>query len=179
MSIDRRVLILGASGAGKSTLARIIGDRCGLPVVHLDKLYWQPGWRPPEPKQFRDRVATAAYGPRWVIDGNYASTMDLRLPRATTVIWLDLPRRVYFPRTVWRFLLNWRGQRADVGPECPERFDLGFFRDWVWGYPRHSRERHRALLAGLSPPTIAIRLASRGDVRRFIAALPHALDETA
>lgn len=39
----KRILILGCGGAGKSTLARRLGAATGLPVVHLDGLYWQPG----------------------------------------------------------------------------------------------------------------------------------------
>ena len=40
----RRALVIGSGGAGKSTLARELGARAGLPVVHLDRLYWRPGW---------------------------------------------------------------------------------------------------------------------------------------
>jgi adenylate kinase family enzyme len=40
----KRILIIGCGGAGKSTLARQLGDKLGLPVVHLDKLFWHPGW---------------------------------------------------------------------------------------------------------------------------------------
>src|SRR5215475_4191315 len=102
MVIAQRILIIGPSGAGKSTLARCIGERLGLPVVHLDAINWNPGWVQTEVEPFRRRVAEAAAGEAWVMDGNYSAHLDLRLPRAQAVIWLDLPRFVYFPRALWR-----------------------------------------------------------------------------
>jgi adenylate kinase family enzyme len=107
MPLPKRILVFGPSGAGKSTLARHIGARLGIPVVHLDMIYWNPGWVPVEREPFRERVAEAAAGDAWVMDGNYTNHLDLRLPRAQAVIWLDLPRYVYFPRTVWRMIRHY------------------------------------------------------------------------
>src|SRR5262245_28035011 len=71
MPTPRRIRIFGPNGAGKSTLARILGERLCLPVVHLDALFWNPGWVPTEKNQFREKVAKAAAASMWVIDGNY------------------------------------------------------------------------------------------------------------
>ena len=84
------------AGRGKSTLARAIGARLDIAVVHLDALFWNPGWVQTEPAVFRARVAATAAHDAWVMDGNYTGTLDLRLARASAVIWLDLPRLVYF-----------------------------------------------------------------------------------
>jgi adenylate kinase family enzyme len=62
MPVPKRILILGRSGAGKSTLARRIGERLGLPVVHLDAINWKPGWVQTEIGRFRERAAEAAAG---------------------------------------------------------------------------------------------------------------------
>jgi adenylate kinase family enzyme len=126
MPVPKRILILGASGAGKSTLARHIGERLGIPVVHPDALYWNPGWVQTEVGRFRERVADAAGCDTWVIDSNYTARLNLCLPRIEAVIWLDLPRYVYFPRSVWRMIRNYGCERGDVGPGCPERFELSF-----------------------------------------------------
>jgi adenylate kinase family enzyme len=176
MSLPKRILVFGPSGAGKSTLARHIGARLGIPVVHLDVIYWNPGWVPVEREPFRERVAEAAAGDAWVMDGNYSNHLDLRLPRAQAVIWLDLPRRVYFPRTVWRMIRHYGRERGDVGPGCPEWFDLPFLRDWVWAYPTHSRARHAALMADLPAGIHGIILRSPAAVKKFTAGLPHSLD---
>src|SRR6516225_379561 len=96
----KRIVILGPCGAGKSTLARRIGERLGLPVVHLDRFFWNPGWVQTEEATFRARVEKAAEGDAWVMDGNYTNPAPInhRLSRAHAVIWLDLPRHIYFPR---------------------------------------------------------------------------------
>jgi adenylate kinase family enzyme len=119
MPAAKRILILGPSGAGKSTLARRIGARLGLPVVHLDTFYWNPGWIESEASRFRTRLAEAAAGDAWVMDGNYTAHLDLRLPRTEAVIWLDLPRHVYFSRAVWRSIGTPGASATTLAPAAP------------------------------------------------------------
>ncbi len=176
MPLPKRILVFGPSGAGKSTLARQIGKHLGIPVVHLDVIYWNPCWVPTEREPFRERVAEAAAGEAWVIDGNYSSHLDLRLPRTQAIIWLDLPRYVYFPRAVWRMIRHYGRERGDVGAGCPERFDLSFLRDWVWTYPARSRAQHAALMADLPVGIHGIILRSTAEVATFTARLPYSLD---
>ncbi|ADB34559.1 putative DNA topology modulation protein FlaR [Kribbella flavida DSM 17836] len=85
----KRVVVVGNSGAGKSRLSALLGERWGLPVVYLDPLFWGPGWVQPEMAEWRRRVADAVAADTWVVDGNYGSTFDLRLPRADLVVWVD------------------------------------------------------------------------------------------
>ena len=177
MPSPRRILILGPSGAGKSTLARGIGAALAIPVVHLDHLFWQLGWVESDETTFRARIAEAAAGEAWVMDGNYSRTLDLRLPRAGTVIWLDLPRHVYFPSAVWRSIRNYGRTRSDIGPDCREQFNIAFFRDWVWTYKHRARDRQARFMAELPAGIRGIVLTSRREVNRFVARLPGALDE--
>src|SRR5262249_26373583 len=176
MPVPKRILILGPSAAGKSTLARRIGKCLGLPVVHLDTFHWNPGWIGSEPSRFRERLAQAAAGDAWVMDGNYTSHLDLRLPRTQAVIWLDLPRYVYFSRAVWRSMRNYGRERDDLGPGCPEQFDLWFLTNWVWNYKTRSRANHTQLMASLPAGNRPIILRSRREVRQFENNLPRSLD---
>jgi hypothetical protein len=88
-----------------------------------------------------------------------------------------LPRYVYFARSVWRAIRNLGRQRGDVGPGCLQRFELSFFRDWVWTYPTRSRAQHAQLLANL--PANAIILRSAVEVAKFANDLPRSLDSGA
>ncbi|HSX80547.1 MAG TPA: adenylate kinase, partial [Candidatus Saccharimonadia bacterium] len=99
-TIGRRISIRGATGSGKTTLGHILGQRCSLPVVELDALYWLPNWQAKPLDQFRIDVqaALAACPQGWVCVGNYSQVQDLVLSQANTVLWLRLPFRISF----WR-----------------------------------------------------------------------------
>ncbi|MGE0699803.1 MAG: topology modulation protein [Hyphomicrobiaceae bacterium] len=167
----RRILIIGPSGSGKSWLAQKVGSGLGLEVIHLDKVYWQPGWTAPDTTTWRERVTDLTAGDAWVMDGNYNRTLPARLQRAHAIIWLDLPRRIYFPRAVWRSLRHYGRVRQDSAEGCPERLDPDFICKYVWTYPQR-RDQDAALMAGLPPHVRGFALRSRRDVRQFVAGLP-------
>lgn len=132
----QRVLIIGPCGSGKSTLARQLGDHLNLPVYYMDQLGWLPGWVETEKEELRENLKSIVATDRWLIEGNYGSTLNLRLPRADSVIYLDFP----ICRCIWWLLrrtLRYRGRtRPDMTEGCPERFDIDFFRYvllWNWG----------------------------------------------
>jgi adenylate kinase family enzyme len=134
----RRVVILGPGGAGKSTLARELGARTGLPVFHLDRYYWKPGWVPTPDDEWAARQRELFAGDRWIADGNYSRTLHERLARADTIVLLD-----FSPwRTVTRILRRTTRNhgRAIQADGCPERYDWEFTR-WVATYRRRSRPR--------------------------------------
>jgi len=164
------VLVIGSGGAGKSTLARRIGERTGLPVIHLDALYWRLGWVEAPPDEWTGTVAALLEGDRWVMDGNYGRTLEQRLRACDTVVFLDLPRLV----CAWRVLaraVRYRGRsRPDMAPGCPERMTWDFLR-WVWAYPRRSRPGVLRRLAALDGGQTVIVLRSGAQVERFVATL--------
>ena len=89
--IGHRVLVDGMMGSGKSTFARALAAKTGLPVIHLDVHYWKPGWVRPSDDEWRERQRALLAGDTWIIDGNYNETLALRLERAETVVFLDVP----------------------------------------------------------------------------------------
>ena len=87
-----RIIIIGCSGAGKSTLALALKEKLGLPVVHLDQLWWQEGWQHVTREEFDARLDMALQMDRWIIDGNYSRTMEARLAKCDTILYLDFNR---------------------------------------------------------------------------------------
>ena len=100
----KRVAIIGsASGNGKTTLGRELARRLGVPFHEIDALNHGPAWTEASPEALRSRVEPLVAGDRWVIDGVYRGKLgDLVLAAADTIVWLDLPVRIWLPRLVRR-----------------------------------------------------------------------------
>ena len=159
-----RVAIVGSGGAGKTTLARALAAATGLPAVHLDEHQWKPGWVSTPGDEWRELQERLFAGPRWIADGNYGGTLDLRLSRADTVIVLALPRWQCLAGALRRKARNWG--RSVQAEGCPERIELGFLR-WIWRYPTDGRLKVDAALAR-HPHLDVVELTSRRAVRRFL-----------
>ncbi|MBX3493815.1 MAG: topology modulation protein [Parvibaculum sp.] len=166
----KRILVIGCSGGGKSTLARKLGEKLGLPVVHLDVLFWKPGWVESSYDEFRPKVAAAVAEDRWIIDGNFSRTFDIRLPRADTVVWVDQPRRVCLWRAFRRTLTLFGETRADLAPGCPEKFDPAFYR-FIWNFKRTHDAMIEAALTRDAAHAKQFRLRSDREISAFLAAL--------
>lgn len=78
----KRVLVVGCSGAGKSTVAKQLAEITGLPLIHLDRHYWLPGWEEPSRDAWRVIVESLSAQPEWIMDGTYSGTLQQRLARA-------------------------------------------------------------------------------------------------
>lgn len=170
----RRVAIIGPGGAGKTTLAVELGRRTGLPVVHLDRLYWRAGWVEPPGEDWARDHRQALSGDAWIADGNYGSTMAERLARTDTIVLMDPPPALCVARVARRTVRTHGRARADLPPGCVERFDvretLAFWR-YIW---RYRRERLPVVLERIRQAGAGARveiLRSRDDVRRFLASV--------
>ena len=165
------MLVIGSGGAGKSTLAARIGERTGLPVVHLDARYWRPGWVPTPDEEWDRVLAELAARDAWVMDGNYSRTLEPRLRACDAAVLLDLPRRVCLWRLVRRRVRFHRRPRPDMAAGCRERLTWEFVW-WVWTYRRRRRPRVLALLgAAAREGKHVVVLRSAAEVERFLASL--------
>ena len=166
----RRILVIGSGGAGKSTVALELGKRLALPVIHLDALYWRPGWLESPTHEWQQIVEGLLTEDRWIIDGNYGGTLDLRLSAADTVVFLDLPRWLCLWRVIKR-RLRFHGQsRPDMAAGCPERLTGEFLR-WIWFYPKRRREGILERLRHVAQEKEVVVLHSPREVRYFLEGL--------
>jgi adenylate kinase family enzyme len=94
--MSKRILIIGNSGAGKSILGGKLAAKLAISVVDLDRLHWEDtGYaRKRDPDTARQLVAAAAAGDAWIIEGVYGWLASVALPRATDLVWLDMPWEV-------------------------------------------------------------------------------------
>lgn len=163
-----RVAVIGPGGAGKSTLARKLGEATGLPVVHLDREHWRPGWVEPPRDEWESRVRELAAGERWIIDGNYGGTMEARLARADTIVFLDFGRLLCLRGAISRRVRYRNRARPDMTAGCDERLTWEFVK-WIWDYRRSRRPGILALLAaaGAQGKRVAI-LRDRIQAEQFV-----------
>ena len=161
-----RILIIGCGGAGKSTLARQLGEKLTLPVVHLDKLFWKPGWVEETQVEFDRKLALELKKPAWIMDGNFNRTMPQRLQKCDTIIYLDFSRLACLLGVFKRILTTYGTVRPDMGEGCPERFDLEFLK-WVWNYNNDKRQRNYQLLQQAAHAEKIV-LKNRRMVKQFL-----------
>jgi adenylate kinase family enzyme len=151
----RRILVIGPSGAGKSALAQRLGEATRLPVIHLDREYWQAGWKPTPDVEWKEKLDTLLERPEWVMDGSYHASLPRRIVRSDAVIFLDFPRSLCRYRVVKRILRSFGRTRPDLAPGCPEQLDWEFLR-WVWRWHDDIRPGVLQELSGAGPKLLTL-----------------------
>lgn len=162
----KRVVVIGSGGSGKSTFSRRLGRLTGLPVVHLDKLYWNPGWVKTPREAWISIIQSEIDKPEWIIDGNFGNTRAMRMAAADTIILLDLPRWLCMYRILKRWLTYREGSRLDMAEGCHERFDLEFIL-WVWNYPKEGKRRAIHEISRLEGKRVVI-LKTQREIDAFL-----------
>jgi adenylate kinase family enzyme len=144
----RRVVVVGPGGSGKTVFAERLSQRTGIPVVHLDRIFYRDGWNEVPREEAVGELERAIAGDRWIVDGNFLDAGDSRFARADTVVFLDPPRWLCLLRIVRRRIRDRGKERPDL--PGPEGLDWEFMK-WTWRYPHE-----------LDLPNV-VRLRSRAD----------------
>lgn len=163
-----RVAIIGCGGSGKTHLANRLAALLNVPLTHLDGVYYDVDWNPLPQEQFAGIQRDLVAAPRWLIEGNYAGTLPIRLAAADTAIFLDIAAVTCLAGIVRRRLRYRGGQHAQDG--VYDRLTWNFVR-YIWGYRRTMRPRVRQILAEHGGNARLITLTSRRDADRFVAQL--------
>lgn len=164
----RRIAIVGSGGAGKSTLARRLGEITGIEVIHLDRLFWRPGWVSISKEEFTEKAQEIIRTDSWIIDGNYSGTMELRFCYADTIIFLDFPLWTCLWGIFRRRLMYAGRTRPDMTEGCDEKLDLEFIL-WVLTFPFKRKKGIIEKLHKHSQGKDVLVLKSRRAVHSFIA----------
>ncbi len=166
----QRVLIIGNAGSGKSTFAKQLSKKLGLPLIHLDKLYWCGNWEHLSRDEFDTVLQAELEKPEWIIDGNFNRTIPHRLQYCDTVFFFDLPTVTCLSGITKRILSNYGRSRDDMGGNCIEHFDsqkLSLYRN-VMTFNRQHRKAYYSLLSK-APHVRVIVFHSRRKAGEFLA----------
>jgi adenylate kinase family enzyme len=167
--VKRVAVLASTSGSGKTTLARELARRLDAPFLELDALVHGPGWTETPDAELRALVEPVVAGERWVIDGAYRGKLgDLVLEGADTVVWLDLPLRIWLPRLLRRTIRRLRGKEP-LWNDNRETVRGAFFgRDALLPYAlRAYVERRRRYPVELASYPV-VRLRSPEEVERWL-----------
>lgn len=166
-----KIVIIGSSGAGKSTLARALGERLKIKVFHLDRYFWQPKWKE-KPVVLRRLILQRLIrnNEKWIIEGSYLDTSDIRLKAADTIIYLDIPASICFWRVLYRYFKHRHAQRPDLPEGCPEKLGLYYILK-VLGFPLFKREKLYKWLGKFNDEKKVYALQSKLEVEEFLSRL--------
>jgi adenylate kinase family enzyme len=137
-------------------------------LIHLDQLYWQPGWQEPSRELWLTLVQRELEREAWIMDGHMGGTIPLRLRAADTVVFFDFPTRVCVRRAALRLWKGYGNVRQDMADGCPERIDLAFLR-FILGFRRTRRPGVLEALAGFEGELMIFRQPR--DAERFLLGL--------
>lgn len=161
----KKIIVIGCPGSGKSTLSKELHRRTGLPLYHLDMMYWNADRTNVEKNIFLERLSAVLEEDEWIIDGNYQSTMDLRMQECDTVIFLDYPLDVCLDG-----ILERRGKpRSDMPWVEPKQYDEEFI-EFIKNYNFKSRPQVIKLLDTYFNKNILI-FKSRSEANSFLSRL--------
>lgn len=145
----QRILVLGSPGAGKSTLTQKIARKKQLPIISLDQLFWVDNETTITTEELKAALQPLLAEERWIMDGNFASTLPLRLERTDLILYLKVPRLKAMYRVIKRYW-SYRGKPNPSGN--PDRIDWEFLQ-YIWEFPqtqeplvkKHLKEASRAI----------------------------------
>ncbi len=133
----KRILIIGSPGSGKSTLSQYLKDKLNLPLYHMDMLYWYGNWEYVSRDELIGKIENILEKEKFIIDGNYSSTLKMRIKKADTIILLNYPTYLCLYRVLKRMIK--KENRSDMPETCKEKLDLKFL-IYVLNFKRKNKE---------------------------------------
>ena len=146
----KKVIVIGCPGSGKSTVSRALHNKTGIPLYHLDMMYWNADKTTVEKSVFLERLSVVLEKDEWIIDGNYGSTMELRMAACDTVIFLDYPLDVCLDGIKER-----RGKPRSDMPWIETEEDAEFI-EFIKNYNEQQKPKELELLKKYSDKNIII-----------------------
>ncbi len=167
----KRVLVLGCPGSGKTTFVRQLAAQVRLPVIHLDYYYHQKehDYYNHEP-DWIEKVSQLAARDKWIIDGNYGSSLDLRLKRADTVIVFDFPRSKSVYGVLKRRVQYHKKHREEMPSDWQEKINWEFLK-FVWNFKKTAGYKIATALAANDDQKAIFVFRTRKQANGYLAAL--------
>lgn len=159
----KKVIVIGCPGSGKSTFSRGLNKNTGIPLYHLDMMFWNSDKTTVERSVFLERLAAVLEKDEWIIDGNYSSTMEQRLEACDTVFFLDFPTELCLEGVRQR-----RGKPRDDIPWIETEEDAEFI-EFIKGYGERERPRVLELIEKYKDGRLVLTFKSREEADAYLS----------
>lgn len=136
----KKIIVVGNAGSGKTTFATRLSEILGLPLIHLDKEYWRPGWRETPREAWLEKHKSLIEKDEWIIDGTYGVLLKERFLEADAVMFMDISRPVCYFNIIRRRLKYNTKVRPDMPEDCPEFIRPDQLKK-IWYFPHGNRNR--------------------------------------
>jgi adenylate kinase family enzyme len=165
-----RIMIVGQPGSGKSTLAQALGERTGLPVIHIDRIHWTSGWVERSQAEKTRLCLEAEQQGQWIFEGGHSATWSSRIARADMLIVLHRPVALRLWRVIRRAVVGLGRVRPDMAEGCPERLStLPEFVHYIWSTRNSARDKMNRLAATAPSRCEVVVLNSDEEIDAFVA----------
>ncbi len=162
-----KVIVIGSPGAGKSTFARKLRDLTGLPLYYLDMLWHRPDQTNISREAFDKRLGEMLKADKWIIDGNYLRTLEMRLRECDTVFLMDYPLEVCILGAQSRI-----GKKREDLPWVESEFDEEF-KQWIIDFPKNQLPRIYELLSQYRESSNIIIFRSRKEAEEYLEGMAY------
>jgi adenylate kinase family enzyme len=167
----KRIAVTGPAGAGKSELAQELGDALGIRVLHLDALFWKPGWVPTPQDEFEAMQRREVAADSWIVDAQFDDIIPEWFETADAVVFVDCS----LLRSLWQVSKRRLNRQASVGtpigkPGALHRSLLKFARN-QWLYRTRVRRELLAELERKRDGRRVVVLKGGGDVLAVLRSL--------
>ncbi len=162
----KRILIIGISGTGKSYTARKIRDITGLPLTHLDSIFWKENWVEADEPQVQGLILNEINKDSWIIEGYIEPCSEQRLKRADKIIYLDYNGLSASIGVLKRFLKHRKSPRPEMPAGNTDKFSLSFLK---MVFKRQERPEIESTIKGHEDKTL--RLKNRSATKKYLKEL--------
>jgi len=168
-----KILILGCSGSGKSTLTRELEQLLKIPILHLDRIWHTTNYDDEAQKFLRKtQIDFMTENESFIVDGNYTSSMDIRMPHANFIIWFRIPRYLCLYRVISRSIKQKLKleTRSDMADEFQEKFDREYikFLKFIWHFEKNHTPKIEELLKQRKPNCQVVLVRNKKDKTQLL-----------
>ncbi len=156
-----KVIVIGCPGSGKSTFARILRDKTTLPLYYLDRIWHKTDKTNVSREEFDKQLGDIMTKERWIIDGNYLRTLELRLELCDTVFLLDFPLEVCLLGAESRI-----GKKREDMPWVELEFDSEF-KQWICDFSKEQLPKIYDLLKKYNTEKNVVIFRTRNEIEQY------------